>query len=261
MSQVEATSAASLTRAGLSHTRVGRDSDDRSLLASGMSEVDLMLAVADGAGSLTRSGDGAAIAVRAAADYFADLELAESHEIGRQIVNGSSVSIPLAPLGLDLHDAMRLAAIEAAGAVRSESGYREMGSTLTFAVFTDQHVGLMSIGDSFGVVAINEDGDSRFELVRAPQFGEYANQTRLLTSAEFEILTAVYSIEDVSAVALCSDAFEHASVKGEAPHSPFWSSIFKMHREGNLNISELFDTLENNALTDDDLSMAIAHTK
>ena len=138
----------------------------------------LLAAVADGAGSATRSQDGAEWAVQAAIAYLADLTLPPltKAEI-RDREDKPSEEPDLNQLLTQALQAARTRVIEEAEAAGLP--VRECASTLILLVANHEGVAVAQIGDGAAVM-IDESGT--LTALSQPQQGEYANQTTFLTS-------------------------------------------------------------------------------
>lgn len=174
-----------------------------------------MAALADGAGSLSRSHIGAEEAVVAALNKMwasRDLPIGE---------------IP--KLGLDVARAKQ----------KSYDDYKQYGSTLSLiAMKTDGTWASGAVGDSFGVIHM-EDGTH--QLITGTPHGEYANITELLTSKKIHPL---YSSGDgAKAFSLSSDGLESVSIFEKKAHAGFWDGIVERAALGRLSVSDLFQWL------------------
>jgi hypothetical protein len=131
-----------------------------------------VLAVADGAGSRARSDEGAALAVKLAARFFADRFTERPRTPGA------------------VHNALR----DAFRDVRTEflritgRAADEFATTLTVVVLTPSELGHLSVGDGFVVLRAGaQDGARQYHLLPQPaSVSEYSNETVFLTSASAE---------------------------------------------------------------------------
>jgi hypothetical protein len=195
--------AASVT--GRSHAAIGKGNED-AVQAVRLAGGTLMLAVADGAGSAGRAGEGAQLAVATAVEAL-------SGELGRK----------------GLEESLRSALDEVRRAMAGRSRElrvrpRDFACTLLLAVVHGDTVAVLQLGD--GAVVGRADGWQR--LVR-PQRGRYAGETVFVTSrgaaglAEVE----VHPLERVEALALLSDGLEPVAtdIASGRPHSPFFDPL------------------------------------
>lgn len=193
------------------------------------------LAVADGAGSLEHSKDGAEIAVEAAVGMAADLIIQSSGKV-------------------DLVEILKEAMVEARNAVKTHPQWREAGCTLVLAAFTEESFAVGVVGDSFAVL---ETDDSVLHLVQPPSVGEFANITKLLTSDNFTFSIASGSTRELHSIALCSDAFEQSTLEKRIPTAGFWSKVFSMAWTESLKIEELIDFMDRQGKIEDDATMIV----
>ncbi len=190
----------------------------------------LVAAVADGAGSLSKSHLGSEIVARTAVKTMWELRS----------------ELPLSELVEKGMNAAR-------SAILSEDDFEEMGSTLTVAVI-DLSGGwaVGSVGDSFAILH-KKDSHS---LVTAGGFGEYANITQLITSND---LGPVYeSGFDAVAISLSSDGLESVGLLGDSAHEGFWNTIRDSAISGSLDISKLFRWLQSMDKIVDDTTLLTA---
>lgn len=202
----------------------------------------LVLAVADGAGSLARSDEGSELAVEAGAGMAADLLL--DHQRNSTTPN--------------LEKVLAESILEARSAVFTLDYWREAGSTLVLAAVTKESFAVAALGDSFAVVqAMN----GNLDLVQPPAAGEFANITKLITSSDPTVSICRGNTEDLRGLAVCSDAFEHSSLEQRVPTRGFWNTIFSMASKGSLSVKQLIDFMDSQGKIDDDATMvAVAIT-
>lgn len=219
---------------GPAHGPAGLPNQDAYDLISG--DGFLVLAVADGAGSLARSDEGSELAVEVGAGMAADLYLASRRE-------GAEPDLP---------KILAQSILEARSTIFTLDFWREAGSTLVLALLTEDSFAVATVGDSFAVVE-TAAGDLR--LVQPPAAGEFANITKLLTSEG--IITSICGGElaGLSGLALCSDAFEHATLEQRIPTAGFWDTVFSMARSGKLKAKELISFMDSQGKIDDDATL------
>jgi hypothetical protein len=196
--------AASVT--GRSHAAVDRGNEDAvqtARLAGGT----LVLALADGAGSAGRAGEGARLAVGTAVEVLAG----ELHREGLEAL---------------LRTALREVRRAMAGRARElRVRPRDFACTLLLAVARGDDVAVLQLGDG-AVVARGPDG---WQRLVGPQRGRYAGETVFVTSrgaaglAEVE----VHPLASVKALALLSDGLEPVAtdVASGRPHAPFFDPL------------------------------------
>jgi hypothetical protein len=191
---------------GYSHLRDGVECQDAYRHIFSESAGAHVLAVADGAGSRTRSAEGAAMAVG-----FATALLAESVEsAGRP----DSVEGWHAILG---DGCERVVSIFLETAERMGPDPGEFAATLTAVVLAYPWAGILTIGDGL-VIARADDhgGGDTFHLVSsAGAAGEYVNETVFLTSVAATADASIDCLYDpgLTAVMLATDGLAPAAVR------------------------------------------------
>lgn len=184
-----------------------------------------VIAVADGAGSLARSDEGAELAVSTVLEHSLEHDLEQSVEEARRT--------------LIEHEARH-----------------QIGCTLATARFTNENLEVSITGDAFAVVWLG--GDS-FEIVENPQQSEYANLTSLLTSSRTD--TTLYQFgAEVQGVAVSTDGLMHYTVDraSRAPTPGFWRPVFQQAFDTVLNVESLLQYMANLGKHDDDTAMVVA---
>lgn len=219
---------------GPAHGPAGLPNQDAYDLISG--DGFLVLAVADGAGSLARSDEGSELAVEVGAGMAADLYLAAQRE-------GTEP---------DLSKILAQSVLEARSAIFTLDFWREAGSTLVLALLTEDSFAVASVGDSFAVV---QTAAGELRLVQPPAAGEFANITKLLTSEGIITSISGGELAALNGLALCSDAFEHATLEQRVPTAGFWGTVFSMARAGKLNAGELIGFMDSQGKIDDDATL------
>lgn len=236
---------------GASHERSGQGCQDAHawvVLPGGA----LVAAVADGAGSVSHGGVGAALAVRAAVD-----SVAESVGAGADAEPEWLRAILFAAL----RDARGRLDGEAQELHRPR---RELATTLILVVALPAFVGTAQVGDGATVAA--ETAREVVGLTR-PQGGEYANETIFLTS-EDAISSAAVDVHHLRSrhLALFSDGLQKCALKMPegAPHAPFFSPLFEFmaeERDGPNQSRKLAAFLRSprvRSRSDDDLTLLLA---
>ena len=197
---------AAATAAGSSHVRddtPNQDAVDYHLVRVGGSQV-VVVAVADGAGSASRSYEGSQIAVKAA--------------VG-SIVNGINKR-PAAVFREHLATSLVRDAIKRAkNAVirygrKHRAPVRELACTLIVAVASERLVTAAQVGDG-AVIAFNIDSGAARTLCAAHS-GEYANETTFITSRTRPHLIASVghaSGYNYDALALITDGLQNLALK------------------------------------------------
>ena len=204
----------------------------------------VVLALADGAGSAGAPELGA----RAATDGI--LAWAET----------APVDALSEDVGADILDAAR----DAVRAKAQEAGrpLEDLASTLLVAVLRSEGKALLiQLGD--GATVIGTTGV--WTLALPPGRGEYVNETFFVTSENAHQHLTARLVQDVDAVALCSDGLEHLVVDARTslPHAPFFDRVVLPLRVSDARVYGRFlddvigsDQAQN--LSDDDKSIVAA---
>jgi hypothetical protein len=239
---------------GTSHLSSGTPCQDRSFGSVNLSQPDrplLAIFISDGAGSASKGGEGAAIAVETAAALIAkqpgageDIDLTE----------GAATAFVVA-----IQEEIRLAA-EA-----SELGMRDYACTFIAVLASPERTLVFQIGDG-GVVI---DTGTGLEIAVEPMTGEYANMTHFITDERAdEIVVAKTYPGPALRIAAFSDGIQRLALNlaDNTPHEPFFTPFFQglakapadqMERLQSLLAGFLGSTPVNER-TDDDKSLAVA---
>lgn len=241
------------SQAGTSHAADGRPCED-----SCWAQVDttvsgqevLSIFVCDGAGSAKHGGEGAELAVAAAAEFIARQLKRSEFALNDQF-------------GVDCTLAVR----ERLYAMAEHRGVpaRELACTFLGVVVTPTQTLALQIGDG-GIVL---DVCNGLEVAVAPMSGEYANMTHFVTDedAVTQLATKVYP-EQARCVAAFSDGLQRLALNltNNTPHAPFFAPFFKVlgttgeGREDELQhaLRKFLDSQPVNERTDDDKTLALA---
>jgi hypothetical protein len=209
---------AGATARGSAHTQTGMENQD----AFAHDEVSgwHILAVADGAGSAPRSGEGSRLACDAAV---------------ASLKNGVA---GLAEGATESEDERERLVREAVGKARSALVQRAedegepvgaFATTLIVALVTPEGEAVVGhVGDGLAVGLVQ---GGALELLSQPDKGEYANQTSFLTEAEPE-LRIRSGLVGLEAVAASTDGLERLVIDSigsadASPHEPFWTPVFE----------------------------------
>jgi Protein phosphatase 2C len=210
----------------------------------------LSVFVADGAGTAARGGEGAELAIQAAAAFVA-AKLAVA-EFG--VADG---------LAVDCVSAVRARIY--AEAEKAGLSARDYACTFLGVVSTPQASLAMQIGDG-GIVV---DAGSGLELAVAPMSGEYANMTNFVTEDDaITVMATKVFPGPLLRVAAFSDGLQRLALNMAAntPHEPFFAPFFRVlgtspvAKEDELQ-SALVRFLSSTAVnerTDDDKTLALA---
>lgn len=175
---------------------------------------ELVIAIADGAGSAPHSAEGAARVVQCAVDSL-------SWACQQGALGDAEVG----------QVAMRQCFADAAQALAElakEKGcpLSEFATTLTCAVLADGMIVLGQIGDGF---VIAQDEENMIFALSQPQRGEYANEAYFLSTpqAVSKVEISVH-IMDMRALALSTDGLLRLALRlpGYEPHPPFFAPLF-----------------------------------
>ncbi|WP_254648076.1 PP2C family serine/threonine-protein phosphatase [Streptomyces sp. GbtcB6] len=159
-----------------------------------------LLAVADGAGSRSRSREGAEMAVE-----LADL-----------------LFLPASPLPQDPRDVedflrARFTVLRAEFIRRTQPHPEDFATTLTVVVHTGGWLGYLSVGDGFAVLRAGvRAGEPQFHLLPQPApVSEYSNEAFFVTSddAAQRLQTACVLDSEVTGILLCTDGLTQAAVE------------------------------------------------
>jgi len=235
---------------GTSHERTGQECQDAHHWQA-VGERLLVAAIADGAGSASLGGLGAATAARAAIESL--VACGGDAETGVQLWK--------VYLGAALV-AARDAVLEQA-AVRGESP-RELATTLILLVASPELAAAAQVGD--GAALLKADSGELIALTRPPS-DEYINQTTFLVS-EDGVETAQVGVWQgrVQAVAVLTDGLQRLALRMPegTPHAPFFAPLFRFISETPdlpQAIEQLQTFLQSPRITeraDDDLTLLLA---
>lgn len=170
----------------------------------------LMAFVADGAGSAASSDAGAALAVRAAAEYTLEEALLDDAlfdaEFARALV--AHVRAALAALAQERGQPLRDFACTFLGLIAQPA------QTLVF-----------QIGD--GAIVLGDE--QSLSLALDPMSGEYANMTYFLSDEDALERVVVAELGAVARIALFSDGLQRLALNAadQSPHLPFFAPFFK----------------------------------
>ena len=239
--------------AGTSHTATGLPCQD-----SCWAQVDtpagktpvLSIFVADGAGSAQHGGEGAELAIKAAAEFMQ-----------------KKLALPEFGLGddfaVDCVMSVRAALFSAAEKERVRA--REFACTFLGIVSTNQGTLIMQIGDG-GIVI---DVGSGLEVPIVPMSGEYANMTHFITDEDaVDRLESRAFNKPVTKAAAFSDGVQRLALQMDtnSAHEPFFAPFFKVlstateEQEDQLQdaMMRFLNSDAVNDRTDDDKSLALA---
>lgn len=248
--------------AGTSHLATGLPCQD----AHGWRELPgglLITAVADGAGSASRSDEGAALAVEAALEELAVRLMADDAHRGREPDLGADPDIDPVPAA-----ALRAAfavAREALMARAAAEGFpaRDLACTLALAVVDAQALTAAQVGDG-AVLARQADGS--WQSLLQPQKGEYANEVLLLIAPEALERMSLTQVQAPEALVLSTDGLIRLMLRmpGGEPHPAFLDPLVAFARQAEhlsparLGLRTFLGSERVCSRTDDDKTLLIA---
>jgi hypothetical protein len=202
---------------GTSHEQTGSSCQDAggcSVVETVGGETILLAMASDGAGSVQRSGEGAALTI--------ELFLAE---FGRACREGGIATIDRAFILAWLRKLRRKISARAAAAdLRST----DFACTALGAVVADDRAVFFQIGDGAIVVSARHD-DGEYGWVFWPQHGEFANTTNFVTQHNASRVIEVDIHEGpIDEVAIFTDGIERLvlDLRGKTAHAPFFRPLF-----------------------------------
>lgn len=219
---------------GPAHSNRNQGGQDRFIFIEDRDAI--FLAVADGAGSLSKSDKGAEISVLTAVNF-----------------------LRISDFDNNMSELLENAVLTASKTLKQQVDWRELGCTLTVGLITPTMYGVAVIGDALAVI---KEFNGDFLTVRPPKYGEYANVTKLLTSTDFEIEIHVGETENLEFMALGSDGMDLSSIsKDGTPFVGFWKNLLKWGRNKDFNMNDFLLFLEDSEKVDDDTTLVMAVNK
>jgi L-aminopeptidase/D-esterase-like protein len=209
----------------------------------------VIIAVADGLGSASRSDLGAQIAVESAVNAVTSL-MAQGETDNRQL----------------LYDGIRQARNDLFKRAAEEiCQVRELASTILLIIASRDGIAVAHIGD--GAIVIKGSGFVR--VISPPENSEYANVVVPLTSDEWEKALRVYeSAEPIECVAAFTDGLQNAALKKVnsvyEPFVAFFNPVFSYALKiedtdtAGRDLSELLISPKVRDSSDDDKTLVIA---
>lgn len=211
---------------------------------------DLVIAVADGAGSAPRSDEGARVAVDAAVDC------AVAAAEGETELDEAAVRAAVAAA----RDAVHAAAAGDAACDRLDP--RDLATTLAVVVAAGDRVLAAQVGD--GAVVLQRDGGD-LEVLGPVDRAEFLNETCFLTSSgwEDEMRVDVAPAAGLAGVAVMTDGLQLLALDmaAGAAHAGFFAPVFAWAAGGEGSDDELAGFLASErvcARTDDDKTLVVA---
>jgi serine/threonine protein phosphatase PrpC len=184
-----------------------------------------LIAVADGAGSASRSAEGSALAVEHALAALA-VTIQATHpadEAAWRVVMAIGFGVA--------RDAIVKHAEQANNTGTAGEGVtlltlRDFATTLTCAVLAPGMLCVGQLGDGFAVAM---DAGGRLFTAARPQRGEYANEAYFITMEQAADLVEMQVIgADIAALAVSTDGLLRLALKlpSYEPHAPFFKPLF-----------------------------------
>lgn len=248
--------------AGTSHIANGLPCQD----AHGWRELPgglLIAAVADGAGSASRSDEGAALAVEAALEELAARLTADDAHRGPEPDPGADPGMD--PVPAAALRAAFAAAREALLARAAAEGFpaRDLACTLALAVVDARALSAAQVGDG-AVLARQADGS--WQSLLAPQKGEYANEVLLLIAPEALERMSLAQVPAPEALVLSTDGLIRLMLRmpGGEPHPAFLDPLVAFARQAahvapaRLGLRSFLGSERVCSRTDDDKTLLIA---
>jgi Protein phosphatase 2C len=237
---------------GPAHVRAGQPCQDSCLvrLAPTAAGPVLLLACADGAGSVPFADEGARLACRSVVRMARD-----------DLRDGLAVSAIDRDTVLSWH--VRLLRELEEQARRRDATARDFACTLLLAVVGEHAAAFSQVGDGAIVTAAGED----YRTVFWPQTGEYANTTFFVTDPELaERLAFEQRPGRVDELALLSDGLQTMALNfaERGAHRPFFLPMFRKLREARPGdglpaaLHRFLDSPAVNQRSDDDKTLLLA---
>jgi hypothetical protein len=213
----------------------------------------LVIAVADGAGSVEFAEIGAHVAVEnSAAQVCAGLEQA-----------GDTLDDPTVERILQEAAAAALSAVQTEAATR-EVEYQQLASTMILAIAHREFIASVQIGD--GATVIADEAGKLFSLTIPPP-GEYLNETVFLTSdGALQAMQVRVWRGRAAGVAAFSDGLQMLCLKWPEfePHAAFFTPLFNFvwhtmdEAAAAIELTTFLHSERVGKLTDDDVTLVVA---
>jgi len=237
---------------GTSHKRLALPCQDAYHFEQPSTEI-MMMAVADGAGSASRSDEGASIAVKAAISHLQEsyiecLDPEDEEDIKSLVLD----SVDRARLAVEKH------------AEESNDVVSAFACTLLLTFATNKFVALAQIGDG-GVVI--QDFDGKITGLTIPEPSTYANETYFLVSSKaFEHTQFQLWKGETKHIAMFSDGLQYLCLQMPegTPYDKFFKPLFNFldsSRDQTILEKNLTDFLNSQKVkdhTDDDITLIMS---
>jgi hypothetical protein len=216
----------------------------------------LLVAVADGAGSASRSAEGAKLAVETALS-----SLTESLQAATSTTSEEDLSAFLRSAFSSARARIEQCVVGDGPNTTTCCSLDDFATTLILLIVTKGLVGLAQVGDGAAAMRANDC----LAVLTPHSTSEYVNETTFLTSRNY--LEALYidvrQIGAVDAVAAMSDGMQMLAVKyaDNSPHPPFFIPLFRFAGNPGATDEELASFLRSERVcsyTDDDKTIVVA---
>jgi hypothetical protein len=240
-----------LSVAGTSHAKKQIPCQDAHVIKE-LQSGELVIAVADGAGSAPLSQEGAKFAVHIAANFLCQAIPLYKPDTTTQWKTLVFQAFELARAYLIKH------------AVESRFPVKDYATTLQLVVIAEPWLVSAIVGDGTAVIL---GADNVFEMILPPQRGQYANATNFITSnSALSKITVQVRQKQVVGVAVLTDGLLNLSIeeKSNTPVPKFFQPLFNV--VGAATSRQQVTTILNNFLqsdrinrrTDDDKTLVLA---
>ncbi|MEZ4621178.1 MAG: PP2C family serine/threonine-protein phosphatase [Caldilineaceae bacterium] len=214
---------------------------------------ELVIAVADGAGSALQSQQGARVAVQTSVDFL------------RKAIPLRTLTSPQEWQELIVNTYTMVKARLVEYALNNKTTPKEFATTLMVVVLTDKWVASGMVGDG-AIVALTDV--TTLVAMTSPQRGEYVNSTTFVTSMNaFQKLSIAVWNRSLAGVAVLTDGLLHLAVDEQnAPSTQFFEPFFKFLRnskpsEANDRLAQFLASDRVCKRTDDDKTLVVALRK
>lgn len=225
-----------------------QDAHDIKELQSG----ELVIAVADGAGSAPLSQEGAKFAVHIAVNFLCQAIPLYKPDTTTQWKTLALQSVELARAYLINH------------AVESRFPVKDYATTLQIVIVAEPWLVSANVGDGTAVIL---GTDNAFEMILPPQRGQYANATNFITSnSALSKVTVQVRQKQVVGVAVLTDGLLNLSIeeKSNTPFPKFFQPLFNVvdaatsRRQATAILNNFLQSDKINRRTDDDKTLVLA---
>ncbi len=253
---------------GTSHQKLDHGCDDAHAYRKLDNET-LLLAVADGAGSASRSAEGASYTVQeslVAAEYMLAQQAEPTNErewkdVLSDILRTTRTTLEKFALGNG--EATNTTAGETVEEIPKPGilPLRAFATTFLLTIVTSQWIAITQIGD--GAVVVQYD-DGTLEALTQPDHGEYINETSFITDPDYLKRTQYIILPQVGihGIALLTDGLQMLALDftTNRPYEPFFMPLFRFAARPETTELELKTFLASErvcARTDDDKTLIL----